>query len=58
MPPGDRPAGVLPAPDHGMTSPVIATGVMAGDSVGLTVGPAGRSGQHPASAPILMLNLA
>jgi hypothetical protein len=31
---------------------------MAGDSVGLAVGPAGRSGQHPASAPILMLNLA
>jgi hypothetical protein len=57
-PAGDRPAGVLPAPDHGMTSPVIATGVAAGDSVGLTVGPAGRSGQRPASAPILMLNLA
>ena len=57
-PAGDRPADVLPAPDHGMTSPVIATDVAAGDSVGLTVGPVGRSGQHPASTPIVMLNLA
>jgi len=57
-PAGDRPAGVLPAPDHGMTSPVIATDVVTGDSVDLTVGPVGRSGQHPASSPILMLNLA
>lgn len=57
-PAGDRPVGALPAADHGMTSPVIATDVAAGDSVGLTVGPAGRSGQHAAPAPILMLNLA
>ncbi len=57
-PAGDRPVGVLPVPDHGMTSPVIATGVTAGDWVGLTVGPAGMSGHHPNSAPILMLNLA
>jgi hypothetical protein len=57
-PAGDRPAGILPAPDHGMTSPVIATGVAAGDWVALTVGPADISGQHPAAPPILMLNLA
>jgi len=56
-PAGDRPADVLPAPDHGMTSPVIATGVAAGDWVGLTVGPADMSGHHPPAAPILMLNL-
>jgi anti-sigma-K factor RskA len=56
-PAGDRPAGVLPAPDHGMTSPVIATGVAAGDWVGLTVEPAGGSGDHPAATPILMLSL-
>jgi anti-sigma-K factor RskA len=56
-PAGDRPVGVLPAADHGMTSPVIATGVAAGDSVGLTVEPVGASGHHPAFAPILMLNL-
>jgi hypothetical protein len=57
-PAGDRPVGELPAPDHGMTSPVIATGLAAGDSVGLTVGPPGMSGHHLASKPILMLNLA
>jgi hypothetical protein len=51
---GDRPAGLLPAPDHGMTGPVIATGVTAGDMVGLTAGP--PSG-HPASSPILMLRV-
>jgi Anti-sigma-K factor rskA/Putative zinc-finger len=55
-PAGDRPAGVLPAPDHGMTSPVIATGLAAGDWVALTVKPAGRS-PGSATAPILMLNL-
>ena len=56
-PTGDRPAVVLPAPDHGMTSPVIATGVQAGDSVGLTVRPAGPMSGHLAAKPILMLNL-
>jgi len=55
-PAGDRPAGVLPAPDHGMTSPVIATGLAAGDWVALTVEPVGRS-PGSATAPILMLNL-
>ncbi len=56
-PAGDRPAGVLPAPDHGMTGPVIATGLTTGDSVGLTVAPVGRPG-HLAAKPILMLSLA
>jgi hypothetical protein len=55
-PAGDRPAGVLPAPDHGMTSPVIATGLAAGDWVGLTVEPGSQS-RHPTSTPILMLSL-
>ena len=55
-PAGDRPVSVLPAPDQGMTSPVIATGLTAGDWIGLTAGPASMS-RHPASTPILMLNL-
>lgn len=55
-PAGDRPATVLPAPDHGMTSPVTATGLAAGDWVGLAAGPA-RMSRHLASTPILMLNL-
>jgi hypothetical protein len=55
-PAGDRPTGVLPAPEHGMTSPVIATGLAAGDWVALTVKPVDRS-PGSATAPILMLNL-
>jgi hypothetical protein len=55
-PAGVRPAGVLPAPDHGMTSPVIATGLAAGDWAALTVEPLGRP-PGSATAPILMLNL-
>ena len=55
-PSGDRSAGLLPAPHHGMTSPVIATGLATGDRLGLTVAPAGGS-PHPSSTPILMLNL-
>jgi hypothetical protein len=39
-----------------MTSPVIATGLAAGDWVGLTVEPAGHP-RHPTSTPILMLSL-
>jgi hypothetical protein len=56
-PTGDRPAVVLPAPDHGMTGPVIATGLKAGDSVGLTVSRAGPTSGHLAAKPILTLNL-
>jgi Anti-sigma-K factor rskA/Putative zinc-finger len=55
-PQGDRSAGMLPAPHGGMTSPVTATGLAAGDWVGLTVERAGGSA-HPTSKPILMLNL-
>lgn len=55
-PRGDRSAGMLPAPHKGMTSPVTATGLAAGDWIGLTVEPAGGSA-HPTSTPILMLNV-
>ena len=55
-PGGDRSAGLLPAPHAGMNGPVIATGLAAGDWVGLTVEPAGGS-RHPTSRPVLMLNL-
>jgi hypothetical protein len=53
-PSGDHPAAMLPAPQHGMTSPVVATGLRAGDMVGLTVEPAGGA-SRPASAPILLV---
>jgi Anti-sigma-K factor rskA/Putative zinc-finger len=55
-PSGDRSAGLLPAPHGGMTSPVIATGLAAGDWIGLTVAPAGGA-PRPASAPVLMLDI-
>jgi len=55
-PHGDRSAGMLPAAHNGMTSPVIATGLAAGDWVGLTVEP-GAGSPHPTSSPILMLSL-
>jgi anti-sigma-K factor RskA len=47
---------MLPAAHGGMTGPVIASGVAAGDQLGLTVEPEGGSPQ-PTSRPILMVNL-
>ena len=55
-PAGDRPVHVLPAPEQGMTSPVLAAGLAEGDWVGLTIEPIGHSG-YTASGPILMLSL-
>jgi anti-sigma-K factor RskA len=55
-PAGDRSAGMLPSPLAGMTSPVIASGIRAGDRVGLTVEPDGGT-SHPTGAPILLMAL-
>jgi anti-sigma-K factor RskA len=55
-PGGERSAGMLPAQLRRMTSPVIASGLTAGDRVALTVEPDGGSPQ-PTSAPLLMLSL-
>ncbi|HEY2579644.1 MAG TPA: anti-sigma factor [Streptosporangiaceae bacterium] len=55
-PPGERSVGMLPHPAHGMTSPVVATGLHSGDMVELTVEPAGGS-PHPTSAPVLLMVL-
>lgn len=52
----DRPAGLLPGPSHGMSGPVIATGVDRGDKLGLTVEPAPGSG-HPTGAMLMVLAL-
>ena len=57
MRPGaDRPAGLLPMPKHGMTGPVVATGLRAGDRLGLTVEPAHGS-RRPTSPVLLVLTL-
>jgi hypothetical protein len=57
MRPGaDRPAGLLPMPKHGMSGPVVATGLRAGDRLGLTVEPA-RGSRRPTTPMILVLAL-
>lgn len=55
-PGGDKPAGMLPSPRHGMTGPVLASGLRTGDRLGLTIEPAGGS-PHPTTATILLLTL-
>jgi anti-sigma-K factor RskA len=49
-------AGLLPPAKDGQTPPVLATGVVKGDTLGLTVEPAGGSAQ-PTTKPILALPL-
>jgi len=51
-----RSAGLLPLAALGRTSPVLASGLVAGDKLGLTVEPAGGSKQ-PTTTPILLLPL-
>jgi anti-sigma-K factor RskA len=55
-PPGARSAAMLPRPTHGMTSPVIATGLRAGDTIELTVEPAGGA-PSPTTTPLLLMPL-
>jgi anti-sigma factor RsiW len=55
-PAGDRPAGMLPAAAHGMTGPVIATGLRAGDHLMLSVEPAAGT-THPTSRMMLDIPL-
>jgi anti-sigma-K factor RskA len=52
----DRPAGLLPMPKHGMTGPVIASGLRRGDRLALSVEPATGS-DRPTSPMILVLAL-
>jgi anti-sigma-K factor RskA len=56
-PSGDRPAGMVTASPHGgMAGPMVVSGLLAGDSVGLTVEPA--SGSHqPTAPPVLTISL-
>jgi anti-sigma factor RsiW len=55
-PGGDRPAGMLPEPRQGMTGPVIASGLTAGDRLGLTIEPTGGA-SHPSTTMILTVAL-
>jgi anti-sigma-K factor RskA len=51
-----RRAGLLPAPASGRTAPVLASGLAAGDSVAVTVEPAGGTSQ-PTTSPIVVMPL-
>ena len=55
-PPVVRSAGLLPAAAAGRTGPVLASGLVDGDKLGLTVEPAGGTKQ-PTTTPILVLSL-
>jgi anti-sigma-K factor RskA len=55
-PGGDQPAGMLPEPQHGMTGPVLASGLKPGERLGLTIEPAGGT-PHPTTTAILLLPL-
>ena len=51
-PAGTRPVAMLPAGSHGMTGPVIASGLRQGDHLALTAEPAGGTA-HP-TAPMML----
>jgi anti-sigma-K factor RskA len=51
-----RSAGLVPAVKDGKTAPVLASGLAAGDKIGVTVEPAGGS-SAPTTTPIVLLSL-
>ncbi|SRR6266571_5616062 len=55
-PPRVRPAGLMPATEHGHTTPVLVNGLVPGDQLGMTVEPAGGT-SRPTTTPILVLPL-
>jgi anti-sigma-K factor RskA len=54
---GARPAGLVPAESNGGTSPVLASGLVPGDKVGVTIEPAGGTAA-PTTTPIVVMALA
>jgi hypothetical protein len=55
-PPRVRPAGLLPGSAQGHTSPVLVSGFVPGDQLGMTVEPAGGT-NRPTTQPILVMPL-
>jgi hypothetical protein len=55
-PAGAVSAGLLPAANEGKTAPVLASGVVAGEQVGVTVEPAGGTRQ-PTTTPIVLVRV-
>lgn len=57
-PAGNRPAGMISVSGGGkMASPMVVSGLSSGDSVGMTVEPAGGS-PHPTTPPVVVIALA
>jgi anti-sigma-K factor RskA len=54
---GVRPAGLLPSAGGESTTPVLASGLEAGDKVGVTVEPAGGT-TSPTTTPIVVMAVA
>jgi hypothetical protein len=55
-PPRTRSAGLLPAAVGGRAGPVLATGLVSGDKLGMTIEPAGGTSQ-PTTSPLMVLAL-
>jgi hypothetical protein len=55
-PNGDIPASRLPAPDDGMTGPVVAAGIAEHDHLGLTIQPTNAT-EHPTTAMLIDIAL-
>lgn len=55
-PPEVRSAGLLPRPSAGRTAPLLASGLQAGDQMGMTVEPAGGT-RSPTTKPMLVMSL-
>jgi hypothetical protein len=55
-PSGDIPALRLPAPDDGMTGPVVAVGIAEHDHLGLTIEPTTAT-EHPTTAMLIDIAL-
>jgi anti-sigma-K factor RskA len=55
-PAGAVSAGLLPGASQGKTAPVLASGLVRGDQVGVTVEPAGGTKQ-PTTKPIVLIGL-
>jgi anti-sigma-K factor RskA len=51
-----RAAGLLSSPTGGRTAPLLASGLAAGDRIGVTVEPAGGTAR-PTTTPILVMSL-
>lgn len=55
-PSGARSAGLMPVTSSGSAAPVLASGVLPGDRLGITVGPAGGT-SRPTTTPVVVMRV-